>query len=78
MLSLMEVYSMTEHPITPPPHLLKLFSAQARNEAKKVNGRGYLKSFATLCIEWAMNPKTTPNDRQIRSSEIEPPPELVR
>lgn len=68
-----------EHPITPPPpHLLKKFSAQAQDEAKKRNGAGYLKTFATLCIEWAMNSKTTPNDRQIRSSEITPPPELVR
>lgn len=68
-----------EHPITPPPpHLLKKFSAQAQDEAKKRNGAGYLKTFATLCIEWAMNSQPTPNDRQIRSSEICPPPELVR
>ena len=67
-----------EHPITPPPpHLLKKFSAQAQDEAKKRNGAGYLKTFAILCIEWAMNSKTTPNDRQIRSSEIEPSSELV-
>lgn len=70
---------MTEQPpITPPPpHLLKKFSAQAQDEAKKRNGAGYLKTFATLCIEWAMNSKTTPNDRQIRSSEIEPSSVLV-
>ena len=67
-----------EHPITsPPPHLLKKFSAQAQDETKKRNGAGYLKTFATLCIEWAMNSQSTSNDRQIRSSEIEPPPELV-
>ena len=71
---------MTEQrPITPPPpHLLKKFSAQAQAEAKKRNGAGYLKTFATLCIEWAMNCQSTSNDRQIRSSEIEPPPELVQ
>ena len=69
---------MTEHPITPPPpHLLKKFSAQARDERSKRNGTGYLKTFATLCIEWAMNCQATPNDRQIRSSDIQPPPELV-
>ena len=66
------------HPITPPPpHLLKKFSAQAQAEANKRNGAGYLKTFATLCIEWALNSQPTPNDRQIRSSEITPPPELV-
>jgi hypothetical protein len=69
---------MTDHPITPPPpHLLKKFLAQARDERSKRNGTGYLKTFATLCIEWAMNCQATPNDRQIRSSEIQPPPELV-
>jgi hypothetical protein len=73
---------MTEEykpPITPPPpRLLKKFSAQAQDETKKRNGAGYLKTFATLCIEWAMNSKATSNDRQIRSSEIQPPPELVQ
>ena len=68
-----------QHPITPPPpHLLKKFSAQAQAEANKRNGTGYLKTFATLCIEWALNSQPTPNDRQIRSSEITPPPELVQ
>jgi hypothetical protein len=52
----------------PPPHLLKKFSAQAQAEANKRNGTGYLKTFATLCIEWAMNCQSTSNDRQIRSS----------
>jgi hypothetical protein len=63
--------------ITPPPHLLKKFSTEARDESNKRNGAGYLKTFAKLCIEWA-NSKSTSNDRQIRSSEITPPPELVR
>jgi hypothetical protein len=62
----------------PPPHLLKKFSTQARDESNKRNGAGYLKTFAILCIEWAMNSKSSPNDRQIRSSEITPPPELVQ
>ncbi len=71
--------SMTnQHPITPPPpHLLKKFSAQAQNEANKRNGTGYLKTVATLCIEWFVNSQSTSNDRQIRSSEIQPPPELL-
>lgn len=68
-----------DNPITPPPpHLLKKFSAQARDESNKRNGAGYLKTFAILCIEWAMNSQPTPNDRQIRSSDIAPPPELVQ
>jgi hypothetical protein len=68
-----------QHPITPPPpHLLKKFSAQAQAEANKRNGTGYLKTVATLCIEWFVNSQSTSNDRQIRSSEIEPPTELVR
>jgi hypothetical protein len=67
-----------QHPITPPPpHLLKKFSAQAQAEASKRNGAGYLKTVATLCIEWFVNSQSTSNDRQIRSSEITPPPELV-
>jgi hypothetical protein len=66
------------HPITPPPpHLLKKFSAQAQAEANKRNGTGYLKTVATLCIEWFVNSQSTSNDRQIRSSEITPPPELL-
>jgi hypothetical protein len=63
--------------ITPPPELVKKFSTEARDESNKRNGTGYLKTFAKLCIEWA-NSKSTSNDRQIRSSEITPPPELVQ
>ena len=68
-----------KHPTAPPPpHLLKKFSAQAQDETKKRNGAGYLKTFATFCIEWFVNSQSTSNDRQIRSSEIEPPTELVQ
>jgi hypothetical protein len=67
-----------DHLITPPPpHLLKKFSAQAREESNKRNGAGYLKTFATLCIEWAINCQATSNLSQIRSSEIQPPPGLL-
>jgi len=62
----------------PPPHLLKKFSAQARESSQKRGAPNYLKTFATLCIEWAMNSKPTPNPSQIRSSEIKPTPELVQ
>jgi hypothetical protein len=72
---------MTEQPITPPPHLLKQFSEQARVDSSKRGGSGYLKTFARFCIEWAMgqlDAKPTPNPLPIRSSDITPPPELVR
>jgi hypothetical protein len=62
----------------PPPHLLKKFSNQARESSQKRGAPNYLKAFATLCIEWAMNSKPTPNPSQIRSSDITPPPELVQ
>jgi len=66
-----------EHPITPPPpHLLKKFSNQAREESSKRNGAGYLKTFARLCIEW-VNSKPTSSLSQIRSSEIQLPTELL-
>ena len=66
-----------DHPITPPPpHLLKKFSGQAREESNKRNGAGYLKTFARLCIEWA-NSKSTSSLSQIRSSEIQLPTELL-
>jgi hypothetical protein len=67
---------MTDTP-TPPPHLLKKFSLEARDESNKRNGAGYLKTFARLCIEWA-NSQSSPNSVQIRSSDIVPPPELVQ
>jgi hypothetical protein len=72
---------MTEQPITPPPHLLKQFSEQARVDSSKRGGSGYLKTFARFCIEWAMgqlDAKPTPNPLPIRSSEITPTPELVQ
>lgn len=67
---------MTDTP-TPPPHLLKKFSAEARAESSKRNGAGYMKTFARLCIEWAKS-KPTSNLNQIRSSDIVPSPELVQ
>lgn len=67
---------MTDTP-TPPPHLLKKFSAEARAESSKRNGAGYLKTFARLCIEWA-NSKSSSNFSQIRSSGMVPPSGLVQ
>jgi hypothetical protein len=67
---------MTDTP-TPPPHLLKKFSAEAHAESSKRNGAGYMKTFARLCIEWAKS-KPTSNLNQIRSSDIVPPPEMVQ
>jgi hypothetical protein len=61
----------------PPPHLLKKFSEQAREDSQKRGRPGYCKTFAKLCIDWALNSKSSPNNLQIRSSDITPPPELV-
>ena len=75
----------------PPPHLLKKFSEQAREDSQKRGHPGYCKTFAKLCIDWAfkeaamddlrvasaevsgveLNSKSTPNDRQIRSSDLD-------
>jgi hypothetical protein len=61
----------------PPPHLLKKFSEQARVDSQKRGHAGYCKTFAKLCIDWALSSKSTSNDRQIRSSDTTPPSELV-
>jgi hypothetical protein len=62
----------------PPPHLLKKFSEQAREDSQKRGHPGYCKTFAKLCIDWALNSKSSPNNLQIRSSDITPPPELEK
>ncbi len=62
----------------PPPHLLKKFSEQAREDSQKRGHPGYCKTFAKLCIDWALNSKSSPNNLQIRSSDIVPPPDLIR
>jgi len=41
--------------MAPPPHLLKKFSEQARVDSKKRGHSGYCKTFAKLCIDWALN-----------------------
>ena len=51
---------MTNHIVdankmVPPPHLLKKFSEQARVDSKKRGHSGYCKTFAKLCIDWALN-----------------------
>jgi hypothetical protein len=62
----------------PPPHLLKKFSEQAREDSQKRGHPGYCKTFAKLCIDWALNSKSSPNNLQIRSSDITPPQELEK
>ena len=62
--------------IEPPPHLLKQWVQAAREAEKK--GGPYAKTFALAAIDWAMNSQPTPNNLQIRSSEITPPPELCK
>jgi hypothetical protein len=51
---------MTNHIVdankmVPSPHLLKKFSEQARVDSKKRGHSGYCKTFAKLCIDWALN-----------------------
>jgi hypothetical protein len=80
-----------KHPITPPPHLLKKFSEQAREDSQKRGHAGYCKTFAKLCIDWAfqeaamddlrnasaeasgveLNSKSSPNNLQIRSFDLD-------
>jgi hypothetical protein len=55
----------------PPPHLLKKFSEQAREDSQKRGHPGYCKTFAKLCIDWALNSKSSPNNLQIRSSDLD-------
>ena len=55
----------------PPPHLLKKFSEQAREDSQKRGHPGYCKTFAKLCIDWALNSKSSPNNPQIRSSDLD-------
>ena len=62
--------------IEPPPHLLKQWVQAAREAEKK--GGPYTKTFAMAAIDWALNSQLTPNNLQIRSSEIAPPPELYK
>ena len=62
--------------IEPPPHLLKQWVQAAREAEKK--GGPYAKTFAMAAIDWALNSQPTPNDLQISSLEIAPPPELYK
>jgi hypothetical protein len=54
----------------PPPHLLQKFFEQAREDSNKRGRPGYCKTFAKLCIDWALNSKSSPNNLQIRSSDL--------
>ncbi len=64
-----------EHPITPPPHLLKAWMQDARDAEK--NGKGFAKTFAMAAIKWAL---TRPRSKTALYSEhpITPPSELYR
>jgi hypothetical protein len=55
----------------PSPHLLKKFSEQAREDSQKRGHPGYCKTFAKLCIDWALNSKPSPNNLQIRSFDLD-------
>ena len=53
----------------PPPHLLKKFSEQAREDSKKRGHPGYCKTFAILCIDWAFR-EAAMNDYRFASAEV--------
>jgi hypothetical protein len=62
----------------PPPHLLKKFSEQARVDSQKRGHAGYCKTFAKLCIDWALDSQSTPNHRPTRSSDLDVTVALVQ
>lgn len=53
----------------PPPHLLKKFSEQARENSSKRGHPGYCKTFAKLCIDWAFR-EAAMNDLRAASAEV--------
>jgi hypothetical protein len=53
----------------PPPHLLKKFSEQAREDSQKRGHPGYCKTFAQLCIDWAFQ-ETAMDDLCDASAEV--------
>jgi hypothetical protein len=87
----LETMTNEDYSKVPPPHLLKKFSEQAREDSQKRGHPGYCKTFAKLCINWAfqeaamddlrvasaevsgveLNPKSSPNSLQIRSSDLD-------
>jgi hypothetical protein len=69
--SSLETMTNEDYSTVPPPHLLKKFSEQAREDSQKRGHPGYCKTFAKLCIDWALNSKSSPNNLQIRSSDLD-------
>jgi len=67
----LETMTQEDYSKVPPPHLLKKFSEQAREDSQKRGHPGYCKTFAKLCIDWALNSKSSPNNLQIRSSDLD-------
>jgi hypothetical protein len=53
----------------PPPHLLKKFSEQAREDSQKRGHPGYCKTFAKLCIDWAFQ-EAAMDDLRVASAEV--------
>ena len=53
----------------PPPHLLKKFSEQAREDSQKRSHPGYCKTFAKLCINWAFQ-EAAMDDLRVASAEV--------
>ncbi len=53
----------------PPPHLLKKFSEQAREDSQKRGHPGYCKTFAKLCIDWAFQ-EAAMDDLRVASADV--------
>jgi len=53
----------------PPPHLLKKFSEQAREDSQKRGHPGYCKTFAKHCIDWAFQ-EAAMEDLRVASAEV--------
>jgi hypothetical protein len=53
----------------PPPHLLKKFSEQAREDSSKRGHPGYCKTFAKLCIDWVFQ-EAAMDDYRAASVEV--------
>jgi hypothetical protein len=67
----LETMTQEDYSKVPPPHLLKKFSEQARVDSQKRGHPGYCKTFAKLCIDWALSSKSTSNNLQIRSFDLD-------
>jgi hypothetical protein len=65
----LETMTNEDYSKVPPPHLLKKFSEQAREDSQKRGHPGYCKTFAKLCIDWAFR-EAAMDDLRAASAEV--------